>query len=360
MNAMIRVAKGTLAVAALAGLGLALRWMTAGSISGVNSHDLDSMTVLAVGTVAWMAYGWLLLAVVVTVLEQLPGAIGALAGAIAGRITSQTARTLLRSSLGVAAVTPLTVGVAHATPGDGSVQPWTQVERHSSVQVSGTTSATNWRAPEPGSTVHLAAPTHPLVAPAGTTDWRATEPPSTVRLTEQTPPQPSQSASGTDTPTPTPERLVATNSTHPTTTAPTPRPRPGIPSDGVPTRPTTTGTPADGLRTPDGVPGGRRVRVGVPDRPAVGAATRYTDLRSGVPVRVPGRVVVEAGDSLWSIAARELGPHAGAEAIAARWPEWYAANRQVIGSDPDLILPGQVLRIPAAADRHVPPTHQEK
>ncbi len=117
---MIRGAKGTLAVVALAGLGLALRWMTAGSISGVHSYDLDSMTVLAVGTVAWMAYGWLVLAVVLTVLEQLPGAIGALAGAIAGRITSKTARTLLRSSLGVAAVTPLTVGVAHATPGDGS------------------------------------------------------------------------------------------------------------------------------------------------------------------------------------------------------------------------------------------------
>lgn len=114
-------------------------------------------------------------------------------------------------------------------------------------------------------------------------------------------------------------------------------------------------------RMEDGVPGGGRVRVGVPDRPAVGAATRYTDLRSGVPVRVPGRVVVRAGDSLWSIAARELGPNASAEAIAARWPEWYAANRQVIGSDPDLILPGQVLRIPAAATgQHVPPTHQEK
>ena len=103
---------------ALVGVGLGLRWMTAGSISGVNSHDLDSMTVLAVGTVAWMAYGWLVLAVVMTVLEQLPGAIGALAGAIAGRITSTTARTLLRSSLGVAAVTPLTVGVAHATPAE--------------------------------------------------------------------------------------------------------------------------------------------------------------------------------------------------------------------------------------------------
>ena len=342
---MIRGLKGTFAVVALACVGLGLRWMTAGSISGVNSYDLDSMTVLAVGTVAWMAFGWLVLAVVLTVLEQLPGAIGALAGAIAGRITSKTARTLLRSSLGVAAVTPLTVGVAHATPGDGSSgQSWTQVEPRSSVQLTDTTDASARRATEPGSTVRLAAPaTHPDVAPSGTTDWSATEPPSAVRLTEQAPPQPAQSTGRTDTPsphttTPTPQR--PTNGTQPQSAVPTPRPV--------------------AARVKDGGPEAGPVRVAVPDRPAVGAATRYTDLRSGIPVRVPGRVMVQAGDSLWSIAARELGPDASAEAIAARWPEWYAANRQVIGSDPDLILPGQVLRIPAAADLYVPPTHQEK
>jgi nucleoid-associated protein YgaU len=103
------------------------------------------------------------------------------------------------------------------------------------------------------------------------------------------------------------------------------------------------------------------VRVGVPDRPTSGAATRYTDVRSGQPVRVPARVVVKPGDTLWSIAATELGPNATAEDVATRWPAWYAANRQLIGPDPDLILPGQVLRIPASATGNpVPPTHQEK
>ncbi|WP_405071484.1 LysM peptidoglycan-binding domain-containing protein [Kribbella sp. NBC_01510] len=342
---MIRAVKGTLAVLALVGVGLGLRWMTAGSITGVNSHDLDSMTVLAVGTVAWMAYGWLVLAVVMTVLEQLPGAIGALAGAIAGRITSTTARTLLRSSLGVAAVTPLTVGVAHATPADATTtRPWTQVEPHSTVQLTSTPT-------KPSSTVHLAgqAPA-PLHAASDTTNWRTTEPGSTVHITGHAPTahpdagatQPDLTRPGVDQP-----GVKQRGTTEPGTTHPGVN-RPGVERSGV-------------GRMEDGVPGGGRVRVGVPDRPAVGAATRYTDLRSGVPVRVPGRVVVRAGDSLWSIAARELGPNASAEAIAARWPEWYAANRQVIGSDPDLILPGQVLRIPAAATgQHVPPTHQEK
>lgn len=57
-------------------------------------------------------------------------------------------------------------------------------------------------------------------------------------------------------------------------------------------------------------------------------------------------VVVHRGDSLWSIAARHLGPDAGDAEVARAWPQWYAANRDVIGDDPDLVLPGQILRIP--------------
>jgi nucleoid-associated protein YgaU len=57
-------------------------------------------------------------------------------------------------------------------------------------------------------------------------------------------------------------------------------------------------------------------------------------------------VVVRRGDTLWEIAARALGKHATAAEIAAEWPRWYAANRAVIGADPDLIHPGTVLRAP--------------
>jgi hypothetical protein len=49
---------------------------------------------------------------------------------------------------------------------------------------------------------------------------------------------------------------------------------------------------------------------------------------------------------LWNIAARHLGPHASAAEIARAWPRWYAANRAVIGIDPGVILPGQVLYAP--------------
>jgi uncharacterized membrane protein YeaQ/YmgE (transglycosylase-associated protein family) len=58
-------------------------------------------------------------------------------------------------------------------------------------------------------------------------------------------------------------------------------------------------------------------------------------------------VTVHSGDSLWSLAAARLGPASTAEQIAAAWPRWYARNRDVIGADPSLIVPGQRLRPPA-------------
>jgi hypothetical protein len=54
-------------------------------------------------------------------------------------------------------------------------------------------------------------------------------------------------------------------------------------------------------------------------------------------------VEVRPGDSLWTIAARHLGPGATATEIAGAWPLWYDANRAAIGSDPHLIRPGTVL-----------------
>lgn len=60
-------------------------------------------------------------------------------------------------------------------------------------------------------------------------------------------------------------------------------------------------------------------------------------------------VVVLRGDSLWSIAARHLGPAATTAEIDAEWHRWFAANRQVIGVDADVIAPGQVLHPPKPA-----------
>lgn len=59
-------------------------------------------------------------------------------------------------------------------------------------------------------------------------------------------------------------------------------------------------------------------------------------------------IVVQRGDSLWSIAARHLGPGATTAEINAEWPRWFAANQRVIGDDANLITPGQVLSLPTS------------
>lgn len=59
-------------------------------------------------------------------------------------------------------------------------------------------------------------------------------------------------------------------------------------------------------------------------------------------------VTVRRGDSLWSIASRHLGPGASEIQVAHEWPRWYAANRALIGEDPDVLVPGQQLRPPTS------------
>jgi nucleoid-associated protein YgaU len=70
-------------------------------------------------------------------------------------------------------------------------------------------------------------------------------------------------------------------------------------------------------------------------------------------------VVVRRGDTLWSIAASAIGDNPSTAAIARSWPDWYAANRAVIGNDPDFLLPGTVLEAPRSAtsvpDHPLPP-----
>lgn len=53
-----------------------------------------------------------------------------------------------------------------------------------------------------------------------------------------------------------------------------------------------------------------------------------------------GSYTVVKGDSLWKIAGKYYGS-------GAKWPAIYEANKSVVGGNPNLIYPGQVLVIPA-------------
>lgn len=108
------------------------------------------------------------------------------------------------------------------------------------------------------------------------------------------------------------------------------------------------------------------------DRPAVGRPALIAALPAPTPTRTPAAtptahrnvtpptpaapataprdaepVLVRPGDTLWSIAAHALGTGASDRAVAAAWPRWWQANRDVIGDNPDLIRPGQQLTPPA-------------
>ena len=61
--------------------------------------------------------------------------------------------------------------------------------------------------------------------------------------------------------------------------------------------------------------------------------------------RAGERYTVRPGDSLWDIAEMKLGT-AEARRIARYWPRIHRANRDVIGGDPNLIVPGQILTLP--------------
>lgn len=64
-----------------------------------------------------------------------------------------------------------------------------------------------------------------------------------------------------------------------------------------------------------------------------------------------GEHVVVRGDCLWQIAERRLATDVGrapsAAEVATAVDAWWLANAEVIGPDPDRLLPGQVLRPPA-------------
>lgn len=84
--------------------------------------------------------------------------------------------------------------------------------------------------------------------------------------------------------------------------------------------------------------------LGSPARTAAPSSTMTSDPAAPAPSVV--EIVVLRGDTLWSIASRSLGPNASDASVATECQQWFDANRDVIGDDPDLIKPGQILSAP--------------
>jgi hypothetical protein len=104
----------------------------------------------------------------------------------------------------------------------------------------------------------------------------------------------------------------------------------------------SAGAAAPALATPGPVP---------VDQHVVGVATASV-IQARAPMQLrphaqaASAIVVGRGDSLWRLAAERLPPDADNATVAHTWRLLYEANREVIGSDPDHIEPGQRLAQP--------------
>lgn len=78
-------------------------------------------------------------------------------------------------------------------------------------------------------------------------------------------------------------------------------------------------------------------------------ATREEAAQGWASDHASGTVAVLAGDTLWDIVRGRLGASASDIDVALEWPRWYEANSAVIGQNPDVLLPGQVLQPPSAS-----------
>lgn len=91
--------------------------------------------------------------------------------------------------------------------------------------------------------------------------------------------------------------------------------------------------------------------------PPAGPVSAGPVVRTDAPAS-PERVTSQVGDSLWRVAEAELreiaGRQPGDAAIAAYWPRIHATNRVLLGPDPDFLLPGVPLALPAVTS--VPPS----
>jgi nucleoid-associated protein YgaU len=144
------------------------------------------------------------------------------------------------------------------------------------------------------------------------------QPPADVPASARTPePTPEPTPESTPEPAPAPTRVPTQVQTRQPTAAPTTTPDPGARPEAAPAG---TGAPARSDRATD--------------------TDRVTDSEAR------GTLVVRPGDSLWTIAAARLPAGAGPAAVDGAWRRLYAANRPPLGADPDLIHPGDVLRVP--------------
>lgn len=296
ITARLRPALSTASLTGLAGFGLirfapAITELRAGLFrphAWIERVGPDATLACFTGALLWVATLWFAAGLIAAILSQLPGRPGRAARAFVRRALPSTLRKLVLTSTGASLlISP--VAATAASPTSAGPTP--------------TAAATPfWPLDQPGRP--LPAPSwpvlsNPVLTPAPTTPAPIT-PATVTTATSQQAPGPVRQA-------PMPPRSVTPSSTAGSTA-------------------TTTTPPAP---TPV---------VAQPADPAPPAST---------PPASADSVIVQPGDSLWTIAAHRLGSTARASQVAVDWPYWYRANRRTIGRDPNLVRAGTKLIVPA-------------
>ncbi len=304
-----RVAGGiavVLAALAAGGVGGRVFWtvgtqsfaaVTTGGPSSPTDLLLLGACVLGLGLTAWLGLGVLL-----ATAAALPGAAGRAGGLVAERFAPALVRRAVVVALGGALMAGLPVAAHADTPRPGPVA--TQVGV----------------APAPD-------PAFAVTGGSLSVDGSTTPAPTSTGSTPTSTPSGTTTGPAASTTAPDPGFAVTSPTPAPSTTpvAPTPRPAPTLGPLG----------PASGRTAPA-------------DSPTATPTHTTATAPIGATIRV------QRGDTLWGIAARHLGGHATPAAVVAEWHRWYAANRAVVGADPDRIVPGQELTAPSAAPSSTP------
>jgi nucleoid-associated protein YgaU len=244
----------------------------------------------------WFVALWLAVGLSFLAAASLPGRAGASARRAAARLLPAV---MLRAVAGVAGLGVIVAPIAPIAAGAQATPPASAV-------------------PAPG------WPTDPNPVPGAPVDWPTDPAPPSAHARRPTATRASPGSRPTPARDTTPAPPQRAPGPSPTSRPPIPHPRTPTTPPHHPTTPTLPTTPA----------------------PTGGEA----DQENRAPSLGDHMVRVQPGDSLWLIAAHRLGPAASDTQIAAEWPRWYAANRPVIGTDPSLIQPGDVLHAPARPD----------
>lgn len=345
----VLLSAGVAAVATAAGVAIALTWDS-------TATSVDALVVQAVRAAGLLACAWYAAASILSTATLLVEGAGGTWSA-GRRLLTRWAPRLVRHVLGAGAVAGVTL-VALVAPSTAVVPENLTVptvaaaptshetsrpgaERPTSSPEDGRDGAGETSADATGSVASAAASPEvdqlaPLVVDAAASDGGGTESEPVAPAAPVAPATPvapvSPAEAGPTTPVPVDRAPVSSSADTPADPgAPSHRPlKAAVTVTPAPATPTQAPRPATPTQTPAPI-----------DFPATPPAA---DAGADTGPATVATYTVRPGDSLWRIAAQ----HAGSDAAGASWQDWYEANVDVIGDDPDLIHPGTVLTAPNA------------